>query len=274
MAVKSKLKIALITGGTGGIGRFVVEKFLRRDYTVVLLEHSKKHFSAFPDCEGYAVDVSKPVAVRKVIGKILAKHGRIDVVVNIAGIIGPMGEFHKQSLKDWHKVMEVNLLGTANVCHAVLPAMVKQRSGKIINFSGGGAVRSFPNFSGYAASKAAVVRLTEILADEYAKYNIQINAVSPGLIITKMIDEQIKVGPKIIGRKYFGRVLKAKKNGGDSPTKAAELVLFLASPQTKLTGKVISAVYDDWRKFNDQKLNQSPLYTLRRIDNKEFFKKI
>jgi 3-oxoacyl-[acyl-carrier protein] reductase len=273
MTKKAKNRIAVITGGSGGIGRTVVAGFLRAGYKVVLLEHSKKYLKIFPQCPVFIVDVANSAAVKKVTGKIIKKYGKIDVVVNIAGIIGPIGEFHSNSLDLWKKVIAVNLIGTANVCHAVLPFMVKRGQGKIVNFSGGGAVQAFPNFSAYASSKAAVVRFTENLAKEYEKYNIQINAVAPGMVVTKMIDGQIKVGPKKTGREYFQRLIRVKQNGGDSPAKAAELIIFFSRPENKLTGKVISAPWDNWRQLNKlaiARLNQNNIYTLRRIDNKYF----
>lgn len=115
----------------------------------------------------------------KEVSKLYVKDG--DVVVNCAGIYGPIGKFHGNNLKDWHQTIEVNLLGTVNVCHAVLK---KMKRGKIINMSGGGAFYPRPKFSAYATSKAAVVRFTETIAKEYPK--IQINCIAPGFIRSKM----------------------------------------------------------------------------------------
>jgi 3-oxoacyl-[acyl-carrier protein] reductase len=151
--------------------------------------------------------------------------------------------------------------------------MLKQRRWKIVNFAGGGAVQPFPNFSAYAASKAGVVRLTENLAKEYQARNIQINAVSPGIIHTKLREDLLKAGVKKVGKEYFKNAVKIKKLGGDDPEKVADLVLFLSSPKNKLTGKLISAKWDHWQKFNSgkiNKLNKTSEYTLRRIDGRNF----
>jgi NAD(P)-dependent dehydrogenase (short-subunit alcohol dehydrogenase family) len=197
----------------------------------------------------------------------------VDILINVAGTLGPAGEFHTNNLSAWKKVIDVNLFGAANMCHAVLPYMVKQKSGKIVNFSGGGAVQPFPNFSGYSVSKTGVVRLTENLAVEYRKYNIQVNAVAPGIINSKFLTDALKAGEKRTGKDYYQKVLKQKQSGGDSPDLAAELVSFLTSSKNKLTGKLIAAKWDSWQNLSAgeiSRLNKSSLYALRRIDNKYF----
>lgn len=140
-----------------------------------------------------------------------------DVIVNCAGIYGPIGQFHNNGLKQWHKTINVNLLGTVNVCYAVLK---KMKIGKIINFSGGGALYPRPNFSAYATSKAAVVRFTETIAQEYP--NIQINCIAPGFIRTKMtknvekgresqsMDKVIKAVKFIINSNVTGAIVNAQ----------------------------------------------------------------
>ncbi len=271
----------IVTGAGGGIGQVVAKRLAKEQVNLVLLGRRKtqldglKKFLGRP-ADAYTVNVADAKRVKSVVSAVAEKYKTVDAVINIAGILGPIGEFHTQDLGQWKSSVDTNLIGTANVCHAALGVMVRQKSGKIVNFSGGGAVQPFVNFSGYAASKAAVVRFSENLAREYQKRNIQINCVAPGLINTRMAEAAIKAGIKKAGGEYYRRVVEAKRHGGDDPVVAAELVAWLISPNNKLTGKLIAAQWDGWRAWRApeiNKLNQSNLFTLRRIDGKHFYEK-
>jgi len=272
----------LITGGGSGVGLTMAKEFVQAGATVVIigrqkskLELAKKEISKKSKCFSFAADVSKKIQITKVIKKIASKFKKIDVLVNCAGIYGPIGEFHTNDLKIWQEALTVNLLGTVFTTYAVLPLMLKQRAGKIINLSGGGAVQPFPNFSAYATSKAAIVRFTENLAKEYEKHNIQVNAIAPGAINTLFLDKVLKAKEKA-GEDFYKKSLDQKKSGGDSPLQAAKLVLFLCSTYSNnLTGKIISAKWDPWKKdaFTKHLKRDEDFCTLRRIDEQFFFKK-
>ena len=149
----------------------------------------------------------------------------------------------------------------------VLPLFKKIGRGKIINFSGGGATSSRPNFSAYAVSKTAVVRLTEILAEELSKYNIDVNVVAPGAINTGMLDEIIEADARA-GEEY-DKALKRVKEGGDSVEKIVDLCRFLVSSESYgISGKLISAIWDDYRSepFLERLRRDPDFCTLRRID--------
>jgi len=153
-------------------------------------------------------------------------------------------------------------------CKALLPGMIERRQGKIINLSGGGATNPRPNFSAYAASKAAVVRFTETLAEEVRPFNIQVNAIAPGAINTRMLDELLASGDEA-GEVALSQARRQKESGGDSLLKVVDLAVFLASDESgSLTGKLISAQHDPWREWAGKadELNATPLYTLRRLD--------
>ena len=264
------------------MGRVIAKNLGLNGAVVVIIDKDKTQFK---ELQGYfakfkpyffSVPVENSEKVRSVVKNVYQKFRRIDILVNCAGILGPVGEFNTNDLRLWQNTLAVNLLGTVNACHAVLPFMVKKKQGKIINLAGGGAVEPFPNFSAYASSKAGVVRFTENLAKEYQPFNIEVNAVSPGIIQTKLREDLLRAGEQKVGSRYFKDALLLKKRGGDSPEQAAELVLFLSSPKNQLTGKVISSKWDPWQKFTSQKikrLNKSSDYSLRRIDNK-YFKEI
>ena len=262
------MKIIIITGGAGGIGLATAVAFSKLKNTkLIIIDRNKKNIKLAQEkieCDTYIVDVTKNIS--QVIRKIYKKYHKIDILINCAGRLGPVGKFHTNNLEDWVLPLSVNLLGTVKTCHAVLPYMIKNRHGKIVNFSGGGALYPFPNFSAYSTSKAAVVRFTENLASEYKKNNIQVNAIAPGAINTKFLDDSLKAGVKSLGHTLYKKLLKQKRSGGDSVEMAAKLILFLVS--TDLTGKIISAKWDNWQKWtrNDiKRINKTTLYTLRRM---------
>jgi 3-oxoacyl-[acyl-carrier protein] reductase len=145
--------------------------------------------------------------------------------------------------------------------------MIRQRRGKIINLSGGGATSPLPNFSAYAASKAAIVRLTETLAEEVKGFSIQVNAIAPGAVNTRLVDEILAAGPAA-GEEMLARTRRQKETGGVSPEQAAALAVFLASEESDgLSGRLISAVWDDWQNMNGRidQIMASELYKLRRV---------
>jgi len=204
----------------------------------------------------------------------LGKFGSIDILVNAGGIQGPVGPFNDIDIDDWLDSLNINLIGTVLCCKYVLPTMMGRKKGKIINFSGGGATFSRTNFSAYSVAKAGVVRFTEILADELRPFNIQVNAISPGVIKTGMIDEIIKAGPDRGGPDY--QQMKSKKEADfDSPELAADFVCFLASDKSNwITGRVISAIWDPWKEWKEKgqiELDKD-IYVLRRIDGRNFVK--
>ena len=257
-----KDKIAIVTGGSRGIGRAVVESLARAGCRVIVFSIVSLDLKVLKDDllkNGLRigikkVDVSNYGQVQKAVSEVVKKFDTIDIIVNAAGVYGPIGLFRDNNIKKWSQTLQVNLMGTVNVTHAVLPIMMRNKTGKIINFSGGGAVNNFPNFSSYATSKAAVVRFTETIAEELKSYNIQINAIAPGAVNTKLLDESLEAGQKAVGDKFYEKIIKQKKDGGDSPQLAVDLILFLISDQSfKLTGKLISAKWDAWKEWDKSK---------------------
>ncbi len=279
-----KNKIAIITGAGRGIGECIALTFAQEGANVVVAsllqaeikDTVEKIKDLGGDVLGIKVDVSNPKEVKRMVKNTLQRFGKIDILVNNAGVQGQIGPLEKNNSNDWFRTIEVNLFGTFLCTKEVLPYMKRQKRGKIINFSGGGATSSRPNFSAYAASKTAIVRLTEVLADELKKYNIQVNAIAPGAVNTKMLKEILEAGKKA-GKKAISEAKKQLRSGGTPLQNPAELVLFLASNKSdKLSGKLISAKWDNWRKLDKKKIKdimKSSNYTLRRIDNK-YFKEI
>ena len=274
MALKNK--VALITGGSGYIGKAISRAFLREAAKVMLIARSVDELLAaknelsdgFKSVEIYKADVTDSTDVKNLVKKTLKIFGKIDILVNATGIYGPIGSSIDVNFDKWKQTFEINVFGTFNLMQRVLPIMIKKGRGKIINFSGGGD-GPFPRFSAYNSSKAAVVRLTETMAAEVKDYHIDINAIAPGPVNSRFLQQALEAGEEAVGKKRYQALLKQKNEGGVPPEKAAELCVFLASSASDgLTGKFLSAVWDDWKNWDKNKIAQimkSDKYTLRRV---------
>jgi len=180
-------KTVLITGAGRGIGEAVAHAFARAGANLVLMARTQhdidwvaeRSASCGVSSLALAGDVSQRADVARVVAVAQKTFGRIDALVNAAGIYGPIGTFVENDLRAWAETIETNLLGTVFCMHAVLPGMIARRNGVVINFSGGGAVAPFPRFSAYSTSKAAVVRLTETVAEEVKEFGVRINTIAP-----------------------------------------------------------------------------------------------
>jgi len=190
-----------------------------------------------------------------------------DVLVNCAGEIGPIGPFVTSDWLAWNETFQVDFLLAVKLCKMVLPGMIRRKYGKIINISGGGATRGLANFSAYAAAKTALVRFTETLAEEVHPFNIDVNAVAPGAMYSRITEQILEAGPQRAGIRMFSEAVRTKEHK-NTPEKAAELCAYLASPESDgITGRLISALHDHWQSFGKMKreIIASDLYTLRRM---------
>ncbi|MEM3186327.1 MAG: SDR family oxidoreductase [Conexivisphaerales archaeon] len=280
--LKLRDKVAIVTGAGVGIGRTIALKFAKEGAKLAinsrtrttLEDTAKKIEDLGGEVLARTMDVSVPEEVEQFVQDTYKEFGRVDVLVNNAGILGPIGPAAENDVASWIYTIHVNLIGTFLCCRKVLPIMIRQRRGKIINMSGGGATSPYPRFSAYATSKAGVVGLTQTLAEEVKDYNIQVNAIAPGLTDTRMQDEILAAG-ELAGERAIARAREAKEKGGADPARAADLAVFLASEESGvMTGRLISAVWDDWESLADKNrlkdLITSELYTLRRIDGTFF----
>lgn len=275
----------LITGGSQGLGRHIVEAFLAEGANVLFCARTAADVAATEaalrpslrpgqQIAGLACDVSDPASVAALFAR-AAQLGPLHVVVNNAGIYGPMGPTEEVALADWNQAWAVNVTGTLLVCQHAARAMKPLGAGKIINISGGGATNPMPRFAAYAATKAAVVRLTETLAEEYRANKIDVNAVAPGALRTRLTQQVLAAGPEKVGADFFARNKKWSDEGADDPKAGAALCVFLATAESDgITGKLISAKWDPWRepaKF--RALAAGDVYTLRRIVPEDRVKK-
>jgi 3-oxoacyl-[acyl-carrier protein] reductase len=276
--MKLKNLNALVTGGSQGLGKTIAEHFLREGANVVLCARSGKDLTSardalaakFPERKISAriCDVSNESQVSELIAFALRELGSLEALVLNAGVYGPMGPTESVSLDDWRRALDINLFGVLLPCRAVIPHFKKAGRGKIIVLSGGGATNPLPNISAYAASKAAVVRLMETLAEELREFHVDVNAIAPGALATRLVDEVLLAGPEKVGAAFFEKNKGWKEKGAVPLELGADLAVCLASAESDgITGKLISAQWDPWndlQKHRDE-LARSDIYCLRRI---------
>ena len=265
-------KIVLITGAGRGIGKRLAMGFAEAGARVGLLARSKAELDLakleIEQAGGQALrlpsDVREPGQLGVAVTLMRQKFGAPSVLVAAAAVQGPIGPFVSAKPKAWEDAIETNLIGVANACRAVLPGMIEARNGKIIVIADAAAAQSRPNFSAYAASKAAVVRFVECLADEVRDHNVQVNCMIPGDAYTHMTDEILSAGEERAGSREYDEARQVRITGGLAPDRQIQLALFLASERSNhVSGKLLH-VADDWKRL--EKENTRPeLYTLRRL---------
>ncbi|HLK69374.1 MAG TPA: SDR family NAD(P)-dependent oxidoreductase [Bryobacteraceae bacterium] len=265
-------KNVLITGAGRGIGKRLAMGFAQAGARVGLLARSQAELDLakleIEHAGGNALriraDVRDLEQLIAAVERMKVVFGGLDVLISAAAVQGPIGSFLSTKPKAWSETLDINLVGAVNACRASLPPMIEKRSGKIILIVGGGSGHPRPNFSAYAASKAAVVRFAECLALEVSDHNVQINSISPGNSYTHMTDEILHAGDDRAGGKEIEDAERVRITGGVAPEKQIQLALFLASERSNhISGKLIH-VNDDWRRF--EQANMKPeLYTLRRV---------
>ena len=272
--MKLEGQVAVITGAGRGIGRAIALAYAREGARLVLAARSEPELAetaaeasrAGAEAIAIRTDVTSQVGTERLARRAVERFGRIDVLVNNAGISGPIGPLQGNDIAEWVDTINVNLTGTFLVCRAVVPVMLEQGGGRIINLSGAGVANAWSNMSAYCASKAAVVRLTEVLAQELEDKGITVNALGPGSVHTsmweRMTDQAAEAGAEFI-HELGQRVMTG---GGASIDDCAELAVWLASGESgALTGRIISAAADDFRSLSPMipEIMAGDGYTLR-----------
>lgn len=225
-------RLAVVTGCSRGIGRMVTETLLDRDWAVIGLSRTESEARA--NLYWFACDVAAP----DVVEDILASAGieDMDALVHCAGVRGPYGPLAENDPEAWAATISTNLLGTYRTVRACLPRLHAAEDGRILLFSGGGAFGSEPGYSAYAATKGATVSLMETLAAELAGTSVAVNCVAPGFIATDI---------------HKGTPHEGKPDDPDAMGNVGACVLHLLSPATRgLTGRTVSAQWDDWRSLS------------------------
>jgi len=272
---------AIITGGSQGLGKVIAEHYLAAGAQVVLCARNEKELSAtraelagkFPAQKILAqtCDVSSEAQVNELVALALRELGSLQILVLNAGVYGPMGPTESVDLAAWRQAMDINLYGVLLPCRAVIPHFKKAGRGKIVVLSGGGATNPLPNISAYAASKAAVIRLMETLAEELRSFHVEVNAIAPGALATRLVDEVLAAGPDRVGTAFYAKNKQWKEKGATPLELGARLAVYLASGESDgISGKLISAQWDPWEKLHEFKADlSSDIYCLRRIVPKD-----
>jgi NAD(P)-dependent dehydrogenase (short-subunit alcohol dehydrogenase family) len=241
-------KVAIITGGGRGLGRSIGVLFAKEGAKVVLaartpeqIDHVAQELKVLRKTAiAIPTDVTDEGQVNNLVQKTIETYGTIDILVNNAGARGPISPIHKISLEEWEQTLKANLTSAFLCSKAVIPLMMEKKAGKIINVAT--TLTPRPNLTPYMVAKAAMTHFTKQLSRELKEFNIQANAIHPGVMDTRMQKEIREAGVKAIGTDMFERL---KEEGLlHSPDEPAKLVLFLASKTGDgITGEFLS--FDD-----------------------------
>lgn len=266
-----KDKAILITGAGRGIGKRLALGFAGSGARVGLLARSKAELD-LADLEiehnhgtslRLRADVRDYEQVAVAADRMRVTYGAIHALICAAGVQGPIGPFSNTDPRQYLEVAHTNLLGSMNACRAVLPEMIARRSGKVILLAGDGADGPRPGFGPYSATKAALVRFAETLAEEVREHNIQVNCVNPGPTYTAMTDDILRAAD-LAGEHELRTAAQVRTTGGTSHDKQLALCFFLTSERSNhISGKLIH-VNDHWKKLEHGSINPD-MYTLRRV---------
>ncbi len=278
-------RTALVTGASRGLGRAIAEGLWSRGASLWLAARCEPELARLADelrtsaRPGQAVwftrcDLAEPDAPVQLIASVRQEWAKLDVLVNNAAIVGPIGKSWENDWAAWEATVRINLLVPVQLCRAVVPWMLATgTAGRIINLSGGGATGPRPFFSAYATAKTGIVRFSEVLAAELTDTPITVNCIAPGAMNTAMAEAVRRAGPSAAGSKEFDQA-QAMTQGktGVGPERAVDLVAFLASKESQgISGRLIAALWDNWAELPERvgELAASDIYTLRRIVAKD-----
>lgn len=260
----------LIAGATSGLGRFLAERLLEAGHHVWGFARSSEGALAHERFRSFACDLAEWEEVDHLAATIAAETPRLDAIIICAALQGPVGPALTLNPQEWSATVRVNLDGTFHVVRAFAALLRPEGAAraKILCFSGGGASKPRPNFSAYAASKTGVVRLVETLAEEWRETAIDINAIAPGPLPTRMTEEILRQGAEAAGEAEMAAARATLNAGHENFERLGRLVDFLLGPKSDgISGKLISAPWDPWEQFERQRerLQETDLLTLRRI---------
>lgn len=271
-------KNVLVTGASRGLGREIAGAMWRAGANLLLAARSAAPLTDLQvglmqtartgqTAHVVVVDLGGLDATKMIMDECRRHWDRVDVLVNNAAVLGPVGRAWENDWSEWQTTLRVNLLAPVELCRAMVPWMIERGGGKVLNLSGGGATAPRPHFSAYATSKAALVRFSETLALEVKDRNIQVNCVAPGAMNTEMNRAVLQAGTERAGEAEYNRATQLALDK-ELPTRAVELCVFLAGARGDgITGRLLSAVWDPWQKLPEHmnELKESDIYTLRRI---------
>ena len=232
-----KNKVAIVTGGVQGFGLAVVERFLNSGANLVIFENDKKlldEFKTINDVYKIQTDVSSAESVEASVNETIKEFGRIDILVNNAGIAGPNYKTWEYPNNDWQKVIDIDLTGVFYCCKYVVPQMIKNNYGRIVNVASIAGKEGNPNAMPYSAAKAGVIAITKSLGKELADKNIAVNCITPAAAKTRIFDQ--------ISQEHIDYMLsKIPRNRFLKVEELASMVAWLVSEENSYT---TSAIFD------------------------------
>lgn len=273
-------KNAIITGCSRGLGSVIASALFKEGAALLLVARSEqellnvrelllKNGPKGAEVHVMAVDLADQSSAQQIISRARQIWSRVDILINNAGMLGPIGMIADNDWALWRTTMQVNFLAPAELCHLAIRWMLETgTAGSIINLSGGGAASPRPRFSAYGTSKCALVRFTETIAAEVDSSKIRVNCIAPGAMKTEMLQQTLELGPERVGEEEYQRIVNFSSSGGADPQDAAQLAVYLASAESAgITGRLISAVWDPWKQLHKHagEIQKSDIYTLRRI---------
>jgi NAD(P)-dependent dehydrogenase (short-subunit alcohol dehydrogenase family) len=263
------MTVAIVTGASRGLGRLIAFELAKTGTDLVLVGRDKERLlSTAKTLTGVRVapvqvDLADSFAVDQ-IAAVARDFGGADILINNAAMQGPIGKAWDVSASAFNETFHLNFSVPAALCRALIPGMIAKGAGWIVNLSGGGATSPRPMFSAYGAAKTALVRFGETLAVECADHGIMVNSVAPGAFRSGMTDAVINSGDRA-GAKETQLASKLLQKNSDAAERAAALISYLVAGKGRtVTGKIISAVWDDWQQLHEQNVGSSEIYTLRR----------
>lgn len=279
-----KNRVVLVTGGGRGIGRTIAMVCAEQGAHLGLMartegevrEVAEEIRKRFPEARAEftttnVADATETAGAIRLLEQKLG--GTAYGLVAAAGVYGPIGPLEQTSPEEWRQALEINVMGVFNSVHAVVSGMKKRGEGRIVLFSGGGQ-GAMPHFSSYVCSKGAIWRMTETFGAELAPHGIYVNAIAPGAVNTRFLDDLLKAGEEKVGKEFYQKSLKQRDEGGAPPEKAARLALYLLSDRSRgLQGKILSALWDQYEEFGGkdelEALSRSEIYTMKRVVEKK-----
>jgi 3-oxoacyl-[acyl-carrier protein] reductase len=272
-------RAAIVTGASQGLGLAIAKAYAVAGANLLLCARDEAMLARARDEVAEATtatqvilarsaDVSVAADVRELVSEAIATFGGLHILVNNAGVYGPMGPIENVDWAEWIRAMEININGSVLPIREVLPHFKKARYGKIVQLSGGGATNPLPRITAYAASKAAIVRLAESVAVDVKDFSIDVNCIAPGALNTRMMDQLMAAGADAVGDAFYSRMKKMADGGGTPLEVGAALAVYLGSPESDgITGRLISAPWDPWATLHHhrEELDGTDIYTLRRI---------